>query len=950
MKPNNTFLSHVAKDLLARFGNDLAHVAVVFPNKRAALFLNQEIARQAGRAVWSPAYLTISELFRAQCHWSVADPIKSVCDLYRSYVEVTGDHSPSNTLDRFYGWGQLLLADFDDIDKNMAEARQVFRNLSDLHEMDDLSYLTEEQRELLARFFSNFRADDANSVLKQRFLKVWNRLADIYEDYHQRLAVQELAYEGMLYRQVAEQPTLELPYSHYVFVGFNVLQKVEQQLFQRIQREGKATFYWNFDNYYVNGKNEAGVYVSQWLDRFPNALDNKDAEIYDQLSANKQITYVSSPSEDIQARYVTTWLRENNRYKDGNRTAIVLADESLLGTVIHCLPPETGEANITTGYPLANTPIATLVSQLVNAQVVGFRTDRATFRLHEVNAILRHPYAALLYPASKKLRETLSTAHRYYPKPSEVPFLEPVPQNNEELAKWLCDCVETVAKNGSGTNDPLFQESVFRMFTLLTRLHDLVMAGDLSVDKITFQRLIKQVVQSTTIPFHGKPAVGVQVMGVLETRNLDFDHVLVLSCNEGNLPRGVDDASFIPHALRKAYELTTIDNKVAIYSYYFHSLIQRAKDVTLVYNTSPDATGGGAMSRFMLQLLTEYPQPIRQLSLLADQQAFSTRKSVQAKTDAVQEKLRSIATISPSAFNKYLRCGKMFFYSYIANIKEPNDDEADTIDNRLFGNIFHKAAQLMYEKLLPKELITKEDIEKLLQRKGAFDAVLNEAFNTELFHLREGNTTTPTLDGLQLINREVMEKYLRRLLKIDLQLVPFQVIAHESKVCSQPMHINGQEICVKGRIDRLDRINIGTANECLRVVDYKTGSSEAKSVPGVPDIFTTDFVEKSHADYILQAMAYSLIVATNAPELNPRKLPVSPALFFIQHAGASNYDPTVKINNEPVTSIADYQEEFWAELQRHLEGLFSPDVPFAPTDNEKFCSRCPYLSLCGEQR
>lgn len=949
MNTRRTFLSYVAEDLLSRFGKDLAHVAVVFPNKRAALFLNQELARQAGHAVWSPAYVTISELFRSQCEWQVAAPIKTVCDLYRTYVEVTGT---AETLDRFYSWGQLLLADFDDLDKNMAEARQVFRNITDLHEMDDLSYLSDKQRELIARFFSNFRTDeDINSELRRNFLKVWSRLHDVYERFRERLETQGLAYEGMLYRHVAEQPTLHFEYKHYVFVGFNVLQEVEKMLFTRLQRDGKATFYWNFDRYYVPEKgepsSEAGVYVRQWLDRFPNALDGSRKEIYDNFVSDKQISFVGAPTEDIQARYVATWLRENNRYLAGNRTAIVLADESLLGTVIHSIPPEVGELNVTTGYPLSRTPIATLVNLLLNAQLHGYRRDRGCYRLREVNSVLRHPYAQLLHPQAADIQKELLGNHRYHPSANEVPFLAKEPDIT--LAQWLRNSVESVAKSDlKPKNNALFDESVFRMFTLLTRLSDLVASGDLTVDDITFQRLVQQLVADTTVPFHGKPAVGVQVMGVLETRNLDFDHVLVLSCNEGNLPRGVDDNSFIPHALRKAYGLTTIDNKVAIYSYYFHALLQRAQDVTLVYNTSADGTGGGAMSRFMLQLLTEFPLPIRQQSLLAAQQTITTQKTPQEKDESVMAKLAGIHQLSPSAFISYLTCPKKYFYKYVADLKEDDTDEDDTIDNRLFGNIFHKAAQLVYESLLPKEMITKEDIEKLLTRKGALDGVLDEAFNIELFKLKEGTHRKPTLDGMQLINREVIEKYLRRLLRIDHALAPFQVIAHEEDVESLPLDINGRQLRIKGRIDRLDRINIGTPSECLRVVDYKTGSREAGKMNDVVSIFEASNFESKHSDYIMQAMAYSLIVATNAPKLNPKKLPVRPALFFIQRAG-EGYDPTIIINKQPVVDVRLYANDFWDVAKEHLASLFAPDVPFEPTGSERACKNCPYMEMCGEQ-
>ena len=600
----NTFLEHVAADLLKKYGNDMAHIAVVFPNKRAALFLNQALARLADGPVWSPAYITISDFFRQHSELTIADPIKGICDLYKSYVEVTGN--TNETLDHFYGWGQLLLADFDDIDKNMANAEMVFSNISNLKELDDISYLTDEQKVELRRFFANF--DDNPEGIRERFITLWNKLNDIYNDFKQRLRCQKLAYEGMLYRDVVEVTKVEAQYEHYVFVGFNVLQKVEQLLFKRFLKEEKASFYWDYDRYYMKPTNEAGNYIRRWLDKFPNTLPNDNDELYDNLGKEKEINIISAPTENLQARYITEWLRENERYKDGKRTAIVLCDEHLLQTVIHCIPDEVETLNVTTGYPLQQTPIASMVTQLWALQTEGYSVQEQSYRLHYVNRVLRHPYGKYLTPKVAEIIERLNSERQFYVKPKEGSIFEYHPsdkQNLQALVSWLAETIRFIGVNGATDKDPLFEESVFRMYTLLTRLSDLMTNGDLDADKIIFRRLLTQLIAAPSIPFHGEPARGVQVMGVLETRNLDFDHVLVLSCNEGNMPKGIDDASFIPHLIRKAYELTTIDNKVSIYSYYFHSMIQRAKDVTFLYNNSTQGSHTGEMSRFILQLMVE---------------------------------------------------------------------------------------------------------------------------------------------------------------------------------------------------------------------------------------------------------------------------------------------------------------------------------------------------------
>ena len=381
-----SFLEYVAEDIIQKYGTDLSRTAVVFPNKRASLFLNDKLARLTnGKPLWSPAYITISELFRQQSTLSVADPIKLVCDLHKSFCLHTGSEE---TLDKFYGWGQLLISDFDDIDKNMADADRVFANLRDIHELDDLSYLTDEQRELLKHFFSHF-TEEHETELKQRFLRLWSHFIDIYHDFNERLAQQGLAYEGALYRSVVTSHPSPLTshhseYDRYLFVGFNLLQKVEQQFFSQLQKAGKAYFYWDFDDYYMHN-HEAGRYIATYLKYFPNELDSQNDDIYKNLKHPKEITYLAAPTEHIQARFVSSWLRDQQRYKDGRKTAIVLCNEQLLPTVIHCLPDEVEKVNVTTGYPLSQTPVASFIQRYYD-MLLGGSSPRL------VRAFKRHPY------------------------------------------------------------------------------------------------------------------------------------------------------------------------------------------------------------------------------------------------------------------------------------------------------------------------------------------------------------------------------------------------------------------------------------------------------------------------------------------------------------------------------------------------------------------------------
>ena len=1027
---NKTFLEYVAEDIIGKYGTDLSRIAVVFPNKRAALFLNEHLARIAGQPVWSPAYITISDLFRQHTDLKTADPIKLICDIHKSFTKCTGI---SETLDHFYGWGQLLLADFDDIDKNMADADSIFCNLKDIHELDDISYLDDEQKEMLARFFANF-SNDIDSELKKRFLSLWSHFGDIYHDYNRRLTEQGIGYEGAIYRKVASEETLQMKYDKYLFVGFNLLQKVERVLFSRLMKEGKAKFYWDFDEYYMPSPSHhlttspsplpsggalvssaprtsaptnlttspsqhlsGGALVSSAptnlnISDFPNELDNTDRDIYANMRRPKRIRFISSPTENAQARFAANWLLENDRYKAGRKTAVVMCDESILLPLMHSLPPEADKVNITSGFPLAMTPVASLVMLLFDLYTLGLRKKGTAFNPHYLKKLMAHPYAHHLKGVH------LSQVHQeevHQPNSPSQHLNTSTPHHltTSTILHHIATLIKQVGIATKPEGDPLTQESVFRMYTILNRLATLADSGDLLVDNTTLRRLVSQLVSSSSIPFHGEPVVGVQIMGVLETRNIDFDHLLLLSCNEGNMPKGINDSSFIPYTIRKAHHLTTIDNKVAIYSYYFHRLLQRAGDITIAYNNSTDNGHTGEMSRFMLQLLVESGQKIDHYSLTAKNQPTPLMPKPIQKDETTLSKLQEMSRLSPSAINTYIRCPLAFYYQYIAHIKEP-DSDPETIDNRLFGNIFHRAAYLIYKDITDRSpLVEKAHIQAYLSNRTLLANVVDRAFEEE---------ECKTNNGLQIINREVIIQYITKLLKIDQQLCPFSILAMEEEakvytslsftIPSEGALVGGYGIpaiptlptcsvgalkggalkggalvssaprtnaprtsaptkqynlTIGGIIDRLDILtDKQTGKPRIRVVDYKTGNQPSSPIKSIDEIFDPNNIRTKHSNYYLQAILYSLIVS-RSKRWNPADHPVSPALLFIKQAPANHYDPTLCIDKHPISDVTVYEEEFLTKLKETVADMYSPNVPFTPTDDRKKCELCPYRMLCG---
>lgn len=953
-----TFLKQVAHDLYNKIEGNFTKVAIVFPNKRASLFFNEYLAQESDRPIWSPTYVSISELFRQSSDLSIADPIKLVCDLYKVFQKATGS---KETLDDFYFWGEMLIADFDDADKNMADTHALFSNLKDLNElMDNYDFLEEGQKEALSQFFHNFSINQVTE-LKQRFISIWNVLGNIYTEYKALLESQSIAYEGMLYRQVIEQLDVEvLPYNKYIFVGFNVLNKVEHTLFKKLNEAGKAMFYWDYDTFYLNKTpHEAGEFIRRNLRDFPSELP---ASFFDNLNQPKEVTFIESPTENGQVRYLPQWIRENLTSQE-KETAVVLCNEALLQPVLHALPDNVKHINITMGFPLSQTPAYSFVNALMELHTSGYNPNNGRYLFAEVISVLKHPYTRQLSPEAEKLEQNLTRDNRFYPLPSELKqdnvleLLFTPRRNNLDLCSMLSEALKEVAviyqqqaASHSDAFDQLYRESLFKTYTLVNRFHTLIESKELNVQAGTFQRLLTRVMSSSSIPFHGEPAIGMQVMGVLETRNLDFRHLIMLSVNEGQLPKAGGDSSFIPYNLRKAFGMTTIDHKIAVYAYYFYRLMQRAEKVTLVYNTATDGINRGELSRFMLQFLIEWGYPVLRKQLEAAQSPQDSTPIIIEKTPDVMERMKSVfdirnnpkALISPSALNCYLDCPLKFYYKYVALLSAPDEVTAD-IDSAKFGSIFHYAAEHIYKDLTAHgKLISKENLETLLKDEVRLQTYVDNGFKELFFNLPQNEQ--PEYNGIQLINSAVIVKYIQQLLRNDLRYAPFTFVGSEQRIFENiEIYTPTGDIQsrIGGIIDRID-----SKGESLRIVDYKTGG-DADTPANVQSLFIPD---KKRSNYVFQTFLYASIVCKKLREKNDNRL-VAPALLYIHRAASENYSPVIQMGEprkpkEPVDNFAQYEGDFRENLKTLLEDIFNPDISFTQTEIEDKCAYCDFKALC----
>ncbi len=952
------FLQLVAHDLYTKIGNDLSRTVLVFPNKRANLFFNEYLAEESDQPIWSPAAMSISDLLQKLSVQKAGDPIRLVCELYKVFKEETESRE---TLDDFYFWGELLISDFDDVDKNMVDADKLFSNLQDLKNlMDDYEFLDEEQEEAIRQFFQNFSIE-RRTELKEKFISLWDKLGIIYHRYREKLAELGIAYEGMLYRNVIEQlDTDRLKYDKYVFVGFNVLNKVEKEFFQKLQKAGKAMFYWDYDLFYIQriSKHEAGEFIKRNLIDFPNELPESYFDIF---RKPKKIRYISASTENAQARFLPEWVKATQTHTtqivSEKENAIVLCNEALLLPVLHSIPQDVQNVNITMGFPLAQTPVYSFINAAMELQTNGYRPDTGRFTYEAVSKILKHPYTRQLSDHATRLERELTKTNRFYPLPSELKkddFLTILftPQSNiRELCDYLLRLIKSISilyrKEGEYDDifNQLYRESIFQSHLKINRLYSLIESGELSVRTDTLKRLITKVLTASNIPFHGEPAIGLQIMGVLETRNLDFRNLIMLSLNEGQLPKAGGESSFIPYNLRKAFGMTTIEHKNAVYAYYFYRLIQRAENITLLYNTSSDGLNRGEESRFMLQLLVEGPHEITREYLEAGQSPQNTLEIQIEKTPEILRRLyRAYDTaqpesviLSPSALNTYLDCRLRFYYRYVAGLKTPDEVSAE-IDSALFGTIFHLSAQLAYTDLTANgKMIQREDLERLLRDEIKLQGYVDQAFKQELFKVAPEEK--PEYNGVQLINSKVIVSYLKQLLRNDLQYTPFEMVAMEKKVSEKitiQTALGPLTLRLGGTIDRMDAKE-GT----LRIVDYKTGGSP-KIPANIEQLFTPS---ETRPNYIFQTFLYAAIMSRKQP------LMVAPALLYIHRAASESYSPVIEMGEPrkpkiPVNNFAFFEDEFRERLQALLEEIFDEKELFTQTEDMKKCAYCDFKVIC----
>ncbi len=941
------FLKELAERYAARPA--LEDHTFVFPNRRAALYFQHYLSQALARPQWAPQIISIEEYFRAQSTLKEPDRLTLIHRLYQVYGQVLNLTEP---FDRFFFWGDMLLRDFDELDKYMVNAPQLFKDLSKIKELDEtFDYLTEEQKNFLRSFWLHFEERPSNT--KEQFLRLWRKLPRIYSEFTRQLKKEGLGYEGMIHREVADR-ILKKGLAHaadkHVFAGFNALTKAEAVLLTRAVEQGAQVF-WDEDAYYsFSAIQEAGQFMRQYRKHpvLKRTFEEQPPNHF--LKAKKTILLTGVPQKIGQAKLagalvkeILATLPEENRAMELAKTVLVLPDESMLLPVLHAMPAELQDINVTMGFPLRETPLYNLLDLAIEMQT---RRRGQTFGHREVMALLGHSYVESL--AGKEAEDKwddIIHKNRVYVTQEELKGEASIfallfkPIEAAEATSYLLELVSYLGATFSDRQS-FDREYAFHFYQHLSRLHTIFAESSAAPEWRGFQKLFRQVVLSQKIPFSGEPLRGLQIMGVLETRNLDFDNVIFLSLNEGMLPAGAKQGTYIPNAIRKAYGLPTHEHQDAMYAYLFYRVLQRAGNIHFYYNTEPDVIGNGEMSRYLQQVLMESKLEVHRKVLHNPVYVQQARPIVIPKTKEVLGQLEKYVVqasgeapskLSPSSLNDYIECPLRFYLKSVVRMTEAEEVEED-MDARTFGNVVHDVVHWFYEDLRQqnKGVVTEAAISEAAP---GIDALIDRAFRKK-FHLPEEQPVV--YEGQRVVVKEIARSFVQRILEIDKTYAPFEVLMLEHSFSYLIELPNGKKVQVGGNIDRADR-----KEGRVRVIDYKTGRDDL-NFESIESLFARD---RKHNKAAFQTFLYAYVYHLQNPQGVDA---IQPGLFNRKNLFEKNFTfgHVLGSGKQPIADAKPYLVQYATLLHLLIEEIFDDKKPFVQTEDGKKCQFCLYKSMC----
>lgn len=957
-----TFLKHTAQDLYSRYGEQISDLCIVFPNRRAGLYFRKYLSELIDKPTWSPVTTTINELMQQISGLQLADNINLIFELYKVYANIK---KSNETFDDFYFWGEMLLNDFDDIDKYLVNPEDLFKNLKNLKSIQDqFTYLSEKQIQALQEFWKSFDPEKYSSH-QQDFISIWTVLYEIYSAFNQQLKNKNIAYEGMIYRTVAEKlkdnSHLSLDYTKYVFIGFNALNNCEKHFFTYLNNNKIADFYWDYDIAYIENETyEAGLFLRENIKNYKSPLSFSSRNVFSNLGNQKNIEVISVTSDVGQAKLISDKLSQyqNNPTDSPDKTAIVLADEHLLIPVIHSVPDTVEKVNITMGYPVINTPVYSFLEHIIELQknIKTNSTGKILFYHKNVLSILNHQYIKTNYAESAgELVDYIQTNNRITIESDELrknDFLKIVFDKKDsyhELSEYLLAILHSIYQTLYADlseerihSKSIEKEYIYHIYLGINRIKDVLAEQQIEIKTDTFIRLLRKIIRNLRIPFTGEPLSGLQIMGILETRLLDFENLYIVSMNEGVMPKSESSLSFVPYNLRKGFGLPTIEHQDAIYGYYFYRLIQRAEIITLIYNSNADGLKSGEMSRFIYQLKYEKKFNLKEKSVRFDINTLINEPLSISKNDDILRILEKYYSpekedyLSPSALSTFIKCKLRFYYRYIAGLEE-KEEITEQVDAPMFGNILHETMQFIYSPYIGEEVDSLK-LQNILKNNELISEAINKAFGKEYFK----GKTQKDYSGRNIIIREMIEKYIRQILQIDISFAPFKIISLEQKLTvAMPITSNGElkNIRIGGKIDRIDK-----QNNQIRIIDYKSGADKLE-FKTIDALFDTNTKEQNSA--VFQTFLYSKLYIGN----NTADLAVIPGIYSVRKLFEDKFEYQItKKADKTKELITDYRiinNDFTTNLNELLNNLFDSTENFTQTNEVEICNYCPYKQICN---
>lgn len=941
------FLSQCAKYIFKKHAGNLQDICLVFPNRRSGVFFTSYLQKEIETPVIGPQITTVNELMRGYSDWNSGEKLELISILYDVFCKYT---KSTESFDEFYFWGEILLSDFNDIDRYLVNAKDLFTNITDLKEIESIfDYLTDDQKKALEQFWGSIAAAD-KTAFREKYISIWDKLYPIYAEFKQQLGQSEQAFPGMIDRDVAERAkdgAIEFGFQQYYFVGLNALNSCEIQLFDALQKVGKAAFLWDYDSSYLDDdQNEAGYFLRQNLRRFPAPEDFDLAT--DVFSQRKQVKLVSVSSVFGQAQEIPLFLEDTakNYKKQFDNTAVVLADESLLFPALGAIPEDIGTINITMGYPVRNSVVYGFLLLLVNLLKNKRKEKGGYTAFHRyVTDILNHQ---LLGDREKEKTAAyvtmLKQMNRISVDLSEIDFsplhrqIFSLPEKTEDYSRYFLSVLGMLYHQQKEKGDSMLLELIYSIYLAIEKLDSVVRKAlekhQRPLTETIYFRLFSQYIGQISVAFEGEPLSGLQVMGILETRCLDFENLIILGLNENKWPRKFTAPSFIPFNIRKGFSLPGIDEQDAMYGYYFYRLVQRAKNTTATYSVVKEGIGTGELSRYGYQLQYDSVHKPEMLNL---DFVFANDPvdiiSIPGSKDIAQRLIENNTEkhpLSPSAINTYLNCPLKFYFHYVVRLPEP-DELKEEIDGVLFGNIFHDSIEELYKGFVGK-VIDRSDLERLSKNRLLIDNEITKQIARHYFKQEPPFKKTIVLEGKSLLIFENIKTYLFQLIRQDMDYAPFKVVSLEQSYKRQ-FEVNGQQLWVGGKIDRVDE-----KDGRIRVLDYKTGNVNTLSAKSVEDLFERD--AKDPKKEILQALIYCWGLTEQMPEKD-----IQPGIYSLRKLFESKFNWEIVVDKKQIV-FRDVELEFEDELQKLLAEIYNEETGFKQTEFTDKCKYCPYSGIC----